>query len=147
MDRSVNKAMNSLRRAVSTGVWTVSVGRMSATSNEIHGTARIVIHDGKLDEFKLLAAQCVEIVRTKDTGTLEYDLFLNADGTECFVHERYRDSAAGREHMANIGAVMKPMSEIGTVTGEVCGSPSPELRKELEAAGVTIYAPFETLSR
>ncbi len=48
---------------------------MSAASNEIHGTSRIVIHDGKLDEFKRLAAQCVEIVRTKDTGTTEYDLF------------------------------------------------------------------------
>ena len=67
-----------------------------------------MIHDGKLEEFKRLAAQCVEIVRTKDTGTLEYDLFLNADGTECFVHERFRDSAAGLEHMANIGPMMKP---------------------------------------
>jgi quinol monooxygenase YgiN len=120
---------------------------MSPVSNEIHGTARIVIREGKLEEFKRLAAQCVEIVRTKDTGTLEYDLFLNADGTECFVHERYRDSAAGLEHMANIGSMMKPMSEVATITGEVCGTPSPELRKALEAAGVTIYAPFQTLSR
>jgi quinol monooxygenase YgiN len=54
---------------------------MSAASNELHGTARQVIHDGKLEEFKRLAAQCVEIVRTGDTGTLEYQLFLNADGT------------------------------------------------------------------
>jgi quinol monooxygenase YgiN len=120
---------------------------MSAASNEIHGTSRIVIHEGKLEEFKRLAAQCVEIVRTKDTGTLEYDLFLNADGTECFVHERYRDSAAGLEHMANIGPMMKPLSEISTITGEVCGTPSPELRKSLEAAGVRLYTPFQSLSR
>jgi quinol monooxygenase YgiN len=120
---------------------------MSAASNELHGTSRIVIHEGKLDEFKRLAAQCVEIVRTKDTGTLEYDLFLNADGTECFVHERYRDSAAGLEHMTNIGPMMKPLSEICTITGEVCGTPSPELRKSLDAAGVPIYAPFQSLSR
>jgi quinol monooxygenase YgiN len=70
---------------------------MSATSTEMHGTSRIVIREGKLEEFKRLAAQCVDIVRTKDTGTLEYDLFLNTDGTECFVQERYRDSAAGLE--------------------------------------------------
>ena len=120
---------------------------MSAASNELHGTSRIVIREGKLEEFKRLAAQCVEIVRTKDTATLEYDLFLNADGTECFVHERYRDSAAGLEHMANIGPMMKPMSEVGTITGEVCGTPSPELRKSLDAAGVRIYAPFQSLSR
>jgi quinol monooxygenase YgiN len=120
---------------------------MSAASNEIHGTSRIVIHEGKLEEFKRLAAQCVEIVRTKDTGTLEYDLFLNADGAECFVHERYRDSAAGLEHMANIGPMMKPLSEISTITGEVCGTPSSELRKSLEAAGVRLYTPFQPLSR
>lgn len=120
---------------------------MSAASNEIHGTGRLVIREGKLEEFKRLAARCVEIVRTQDTGTLEYDLFLNADGTECFVHERYRDSAAGLDHMANIGPMMKPLSEVCTITGEICGTPSPELRKSLEAAGVRIYTPFQSLSR
>ena len=119
---------------------------MSDESNELHGTARQVIHDGKLEEFKRLAAQCVEIVRTQDTGTLEYELFLNPEGTECFVHERYRDSAAGLEHMANIAPMMEPLSKVCTTTGEVCGTPSPELRKALDEAGVTIYAPFESLS-
>jgi quinol monooxygenase YgiN len=120
---------------------------MSAASNEIHGTSRIVIREGKLEEFKRLAAQCMEIVGTNETGTLEYDLFLNADGTDCFVHERYRDSAAGLEHMINIGSMMEPLSEVCSITGEVCGTPSSELRKALEAAGVRIYAPFQTLSR
>lgn len=45
---------------------------MSAASSEIHGTARMVIHDGKLEEFQRLIAQCVEIVRTKDTGTTNF---------------------------------------------------------------------------
>ena len=115
---------------------------MSAASNELHGTSRIVIHDGKLEEFTRLAARCVEIVRTQDSGTLEYDLFVNADGTECFVHERYRDSAAGLEHMINIAVMMEPLAEVCTITGEVCGTPSPELRKALEDAGVPIYAPL-----
>lgn len=83
----------------------------------------------------------------QDTGTLEYELFLNADQTECFVHERYRDSAAGLEHMANIGEMMKPLQEICTITGEVCSTPSPELRKALEAGGVKIYAPLQSLLR
>ncbi len=29
------------------------------------------IHDAKIDEFKRLAAKCAELVRTKDTGTLQ----------------------------------------------------------------------------
>ena len=108
----------------------------------MHGTSRIAIHEGKLEEFKRLVAQCAAIVRTHDTGTLEYNQFLNAEGTECFVHERYRDSAAGLEHMTNIGPMAKLLSEVCTITGEVCGTPSPELRKALEAAGVKIYAPL-----
>lgn len=115
---------------------------MSPASTEIHGTSRITIHDGGLDEFRRLAAQCVEIVRTQDTGTLEYEHFLSADGSECFVHERYRDSAAGLEHMANIGPMFEPLSKVCTMTGEVCGDPEPELRAALEAAGVTIYTRF-----
>ena len=119
---------------------------MSASSSEIRGTSKILIHEGKLEEFRRLAAQCVEIVRSRDTGTVEYALFLNEAGTECFVHERYRDSAAGLAHMTNIAPMMKPLSEICTITGEICGDPSPELREALEEAGVTIYAPLRTTS-
>jgi hypothetical protein len=39
--------------------------------SELLCIARLKIHHGKLDEFKHLAARCVELVRTKDTGTLQ----------------------------------------------------------------------------
>ena len=38
--------------------------------SELQHVARLKIHDGKLGEFKHLAAKCAELVRTKDTGTL-----------------------------------------------------------------------------
>jgi hypothetical protein len=38
-----------------------------------------------------LAARCMEIVRTKDTGTLQYDIYFNDDQSECIVHERYTE--------------------------------------------------------
>jgi hypothetical protein len=41
--------------------------------NELQSIARLTIHHGKLEEFKRLAAKCMESVRTKDTGTLQYD--------------------------------------------------------------------------
>lgn len=82
---------------------------MTYPSAEIRGTSKIVIHAGRLDEFKRLAAQCVDIVRSQDDGTVEYDLFLDEQRMECFVHERYRDSAAGLQHMANIEPMMKPI--------------------------------------
>ena len=42
----------------------------------IHVTACLAIHEGKLEEFKELAAQCVQLVRER-TGTLQYDWFFN----------------------------------------------------------------------
>ena len=65
---------------------------------------------------------------------------LNAAGTKCFVHKRFRDSAAGLEHMANIGAMMNPLSEVCTITGDVCGTASAAVRAALDTAHVMIYA-------
>ncbi len=39
--------------------------------SELQCVARLKIHKGKLNEFKWLAAKCPELVRTKDTGTLQ----------------------------------------------------------------------------
>jgi quinol monooxygenase YgiN len=43
----------------------------------IQVTARAAIHEGKLEEFKVLAAQCMRTVRERDSGTLQYDWFFN----------------------------------------------------------------------
>jgi quinol monooxygenase YgiN len=70
--------------------------------SELQCIARLKIHDGKLDEFKCLAAKCAELVRTKDTGTLQCELYFNNDNTECLVFERYRDSQALLDHHKNL---------------------------------------------
>jgi quinol monooxygenase YgiN len=38
------------------------------------GIARFKFHEGKLEEFKRLSAEALEIVRTKDTGTLHSEV-------------------------------------------------------------------------
>jgi hypothetical protein len=40
------------------------------------------IFSGKLKEWKRLTEQAMEIVRTKDKGTLQYEIFSNADESE-----------------------------------------------------------------
>jgi quinol monooxygenase YgiN len=58
----------------------------------------IKINEGKLKGFKRLSAEAIEIVKTKDTGTLRYDTYFNADESECVILELYRDSQAAMEH-------------------------------------------------
>jgi quinol monooxygenase YgiN len=45
--------------------------------SELLGIARFTFHEGKVDDFKRLSEQCMEIVRTKDNGTLHYDIYFN----------------------------------------------------------------------
>jgi quinol monooxygenase YgiN len=71
--------------------------------SELQGIGRFRFHEGELEEFKRLAAQCMEIVRAKDSGTLQYDIYFNEDQSECIVLERYRDSEALIEHAAHLG--------------------------------------------
>jgi quinol monooxygenase YgiN len=61
---------------------------------ELQGIVRFTFHAGKVEEFKRLSAECLEIVRAKDVGTLQYDTYFNDDESECIVLERFRDSDA-----------------------------------------------------
>ena len=51
----------------------------AAAVSELWGIARFKIHEGKLEEYKRLCAQSMEIVRTRDIGTLQYDTYFNED--------------------------------------------------------------------
>ncbi len=80
---------------------------MAGAVSELQGIARYRFHEGKLEEFKRLSAQCMEIVRAKKTGTLHYEIYFNDDQSECIVLERYRDSEALIEHLANLGELAR----------------------------------------
>jgi quinol monooxygenase YgiN len=112
---------------------------------ELQGIARFRFHEGRLDEFKRLAAQCMEIVRTKDTGTLQYDIYFNDDQSECIVHERYRDSEALIEHAAHLGDLMGAIMATGSVSGELLGEPSTELRASISDSEVRLFTPYESM--
>ena len=110
--------------------------------SELQGVARFKFHEGKLEEFNRLSAQCMEIVRTKDTGTLQYDISFNDDQSEAIVLERYRDSEALIQHAANLGDLMEAILATGSVSGELLGEPSAELRANLVDGPVRLFTPF-----
>ena len=103
--------------------------------DEIKGIARAKIRPGKLDECKRLSAEAMEIVRTKDRGTLQYEIFFNEDESEAVVFERYRDADAAIEHFANISHLMEPLMATATVTGEVLGTPNAKMQEQLGKGG------------
>jgi quinol monooxygenase YgiN len=106
--------------------------------SELQGIARFKFHEGNLEEFKRLSAQCMEIVRTKDTGTRQYDIYFNDDQSECIVLERYRDS----EHAAHLGDLTEAILAMGSVSGELLGEPSEELKAKMPDSEVRLFTPF-----
>jgi quinol monooxygenase YgiN len=106
--------------------------------SELQGIARFKFHEGKVEEFKRLSAQAMEIVRTKDTGTLQYDTYFNDDQSECIVLERFRDSEALIEHAEHLGDLTEAIPATGSVSGELLGEPSAELRAKLAGSEVPV---------
>jgi quinol monooxygenase YgiN len=99
--------------------------------DEIKGIARVKFRPGKLAEWKRLTEEAMEIVRTRDTGTLQYEIFFNEDESEAIVFERYRDADAAIEHFSNIGHLMGPIMTTASVTGEVLGTPNAKMKEML----------------
>ena len=111
----------------------------------IQVTARLTIHQGKLEEFRQLAAQCMRSVRERDSGTLQYDWFFDDTHTECVVRETYKDSGAVLEHIANLGATLGAILGVCDMALEVYGSSSAELVEAAAGLAPKIYSPFQSI--
>ena len=107
------------------------------------GIARFRFHRGRVEEFKQLSRRCLEIVQERDSGTLRYDIFLNADESEALVIEEYADTAALMEHLVNIGEDLSvAILATASVQGQLLGDLSSELKEQMQGGSVQPFAPF-----
>ncbi len=83
--------------------------------------------------------------RTKDTGTLQYEIYFNDDQSECIVLERYRDSHALIEHSTHLGDIGEAILATGSVSGELLGEPGAELRGSLAGSPVRLFTPYQSM--
>ena len=113
--------------------------------SKLEVSARMTIRNGKLEEFKRQAAECIKQTREKDTKTLRYDWFLSSDQTECEIREIYESSEGLVEHRIHIGeALDKLFTEFADDHAvSVYGQPSPqlvELAKRMPKGSVKWYS-------
>jgi quinol monooxygenase YgiN len=111
---------------------------------ELLGIARFRFHEGKREEYLRLAQQADALVAANEPGTLQYDLFLNHDQTECMIVERYRDSEAAMAHAANVGHLFADvLATVELVHGELLGDLSEELQARLAGAEApVVFTPY-----
>ncbi len=108
-------------------------------------TARFTVHNGKLDEFKRIADNCISVTKEKDQNTLQYDWFFSQDEMECVVRENYSDSNAVMSHMGNLGDLLGKILEVSDVDLEVFGNPSEELANAAAAFKPKVYSFYKSM--
>jgi quinol monooxygenase YgiN len=114
-------------------------------TNEIQGVARLKIHVGKLEEFERVVSQFMQVVRTKDLGTLQYELYLSEDRTECIVLERYRDLQSLLRHQQNLGGLMESLGKTCTISAVACAAATPALANAFVGSPVQLFVPYQVL--
>ena len=112
---------------------------------ELLGIARFRFHPGKVEEYKRLCAQAMDIVRAKEPGTLEYAIYFNQDESEAVAIERFASSDALIEHGGNMREISPLVLATGTVEGELLGEPSDELRALLTGPEPELFIPWLSL--
>ena len=109
---------------------------------EVH--AHLRIRTGQLEGFKAQAAELIRLTREKDTGTIRYDWFIDANGTQCEVHESYLDDRRLVEHNANVMAARAVLFEKYAYGHRMTafGAVSQELRDlgEKHAGGLAVFS-------
>lgn len=119
--------------------------RLECVVSELVGIVRFKFHTGQVEEFKRISAQCLEVVRAQDTGTLQYDTYFNADESEAIVIERYPDSEALIEHGQHMDQFMEAILATAGVSGELLGDLSPELRALMTGDQPQLFTLYQSL--
>lgn len=114
------------------------------TQGQIEWIVEFTIEDGKLEEFKKLVPELVNLVQNNEPGAIRYQWYLgDKDKTKCIVSELYKDSDAALAHLNGKGveSILVPkIFPIAKMTRfEVYGNPSKELQEELAKLGSINY--------
>jgi quinol monooxygenase YgiN len=111
--------------------------------------ARLKVRDGQLEGFKRQAAELMRLAREKDTGTLAYDWYLSADGTECEVREAYVDPDALIDHAFHVREARDVLFAEFAYDHHMgfYGDPGPRLTEMVNTIGVkhTDFSLFQAL--
>lgn len=111
--------------------------------NNLQVTARFKVHDGKMAEFKMIAEECISIVKAKDKNTLQYDWYLDDAQTEIVLMEAYPDSNGLLAHLGNIGELFGKLLALADFSAELYGTPSEELLKATSGLKIKVYSFYQ----
>ena len=104
--------------------------------NQIHLHTEFTITPGKVDEFKEIFQELLEVVKEKEPNTLRYQCYFNTDQTKSYVVEEYQNTEALRVHTLHVALTIRKLLKISKVTkATVLGELNPVAREALSIIG------------
>lgn len=101
-----------------------------AQHDEIYFWVEFAIATGKLDEFKGVLQETIQLLEREDVATQSFQCFLSKDGTVCHIQECYQDSQAVLDHFGfarRAGGILTKMLQFARlVRTEVHGNLTPD---------------------
>lgn len=116
-------------------------------ADQIQYSVRWEIHEGKLDEFKTLAAEATALVEQNEPNMQGYHWYLSADGSECTLIEQYPNAEHILVHLANVGETLGKLLEVANIGIDVYGAISDEARGALDPLGAVYHDHLGGFSR
>lgn len=116
-------------------------------ADQIQYSVHWKIHDGKLADFKALAAEATALVEQNEPNMLGYHWYLNADETECTLIEQYPGTEHILVHLGNVGETLGKLLEVADIAINVYGAIGDDARAALDPLGAIYHGHLGGFSR
>lgn len=95
---------------------------------------KLKVKPGQQDNLKALMSDMVAATKTNEPDALQYEWFINDDGSQCQIHETYKDDAAVLKHLSNFSSQFAErfLGILEPLDFEVYGNPGEEVKTALK---------------
>ncbi|MGK0275683.1 MAG: quinol monooxygenase YgiN [Ilumatobacter sp.] len=108
-------------------------------ADQIQYAVKWTIHDGKIDEFKALAAEATALVEANEPSMLGYHWYMDASETHCTLIEQYPSTEHILVHLGNVGATLGKLLEVADISIDVFGAIDDDARGALDPLGAVYH--------
>jgi quinol monooxygenase YgiN len=103
--------------------------------SRIYVLTEFTITPGKVDEFKEIAQELLEVVKEKEPETLRYQWYFDKDESKSYLVEEYPNAAALRAHIIHVGITIPKLLKISKPKFTVLGKPNLAAKEILSVSG------------
>ena len=115
--------------------------------DRVYVLTEFTIAPGKVEAFKEIAQELLEVVKEKESETLRYHWYFDKDQSKSYLVEEYPNAAALRAHIIHVGIIIPKLLKISKPKFTVLGKPNLAAREILSLSGAENFTYWNGLAR